>query len=82
MIVQTNTANEGAIAKIMAPTRNTTELMMIDVRLPKKSTINPRRENKIILIVVAVIKDYWGCLTHFKFYKFSYMECSFIFISI
>lgn len=57
MIVQTSTVNEGAVAKIMAPTRNTTELIMIDIRLPKTSTINPRRENKIILMVVAVIKD-------------------------
>ena len=57
MIVQTSTANEGAVAKIMAPTRNTAELMIIDIRLPIKSTINPKRENKIVL-VVAVIKGY------------------------
>lgn len=37
----TSTANDGANANIMAPTRNTTELMTIARRLPIKSTINP-----------------------------------------
>ena len=41
MKVHTSTANDGANAKIIAPTRNTTELMTIARRLPIKSTIKP-----------------------------------------
>lgn len=40
-IVQTSTGNEGAQAKITAPTRNTAAFMMIAIRLPIKSMINP-----------------------------------------
>lgn len=43
MKLHTSTANEGANAKIIAPTRNTTEFMTIARRLPIKSTINPTK---------------------------------------
>lgn len=39
--IQTSTGNEGAQAKITAPARKMAAFMMIAIRLPIKSTINP-----------------------------------------